>query len=261
MADHTNIPRTIKGFNQYINQTCAYLMIGTPTNAVRFNWTPADVTAWIGFQTAWAPLFLLYSDRKGSYTTDIKNSLLKIIAQAVVYDKEHKLIFKVKGTSDLSAQDCSTFNLPQKLAMPVSGAHSLPAVHIASKTIVTDEPVYPKLIPLSGGYLKVECFIEATKSGRARKLQGFDEVEYAIGVFLSGTANTPLVPTDARLTTDYSSKADFTIATAGLTNNIPVVAPGTLQPNKMAVLFFRWAKSKHPNLNGPWSGPFTTPLL
>ena len=33
---HSIIPRDIKGFNQYLNQTCAYLMIGTPTNAVRF---------------------------------------------------------------------------------------------------------------------------------------------------------------------------------------------------------------------------------
>jgi len=51
-SEKTTIPRDIKGFNQFINQTCAYLILGTPTNAVRFNWTAAELSAWQAFLTA-----------------------------------------------------------------------------------------------------------------------------------------------------------------------------------------------------------------
>jgi hypothetical protein len=86
-------------------------------------------------------------------------------------------------------------------------------------------------------------------------------VEYAIGIFNSGTSGLPTHSTDPRLTLGYSSKARFILPTAGMTNNLPALSAGAIEPLRFAVVFFRWAKSKHPTLDGPWSGPFTTPLL
>ena len=129
------------------------------------------------------------------------------------------------------------------------------------KTIIPSELVYLKIIPIGGGILQIKVYSESVRSGRAHKLKSFDEVEYAIAVFYSTSTGLPTDPSDARLTKDYSSKADFKLLTAALTANLTVIAAGAATPIKMAVLFFRWAKSKHPTLDGPWSGPFTTAIL
>ena len=153
------------------------------------------------------------------------------------------------------------FNLPIKLVVPSVSTHSVAKSNVIDKTIVIAEAVYPKLIPAAGGFLQVKVFPSIAQSGRAHKLEGFDLLDYTIGVFNSGTSGLPTHATDQRLTSSYSSKASFILPTAALTANIPALAAGEAEPLRMAVLFFRWAKSKHPDLDGPWSGPFTTPLL
>jgi hypothetical protein len=261
MPNHSIIPRNIKAFNLFITQTCAYLILGTPTNAVRFNWTAANLTAWQAFLTAWNPKYLLYANRKGGYTTDIKTDLEAIIANAVLYAHTNKLIELIRATVSLNALDCSTFNLPATLAVVSTGGLRTAVTTEANKTIATTELVYPKLIPTAGGFVQVLCFTEVAKSGRSHKLEGYDLVEHAVGVFYLGSANLPTHATDGRLTTAHSSKAGYILPTASLTANLTALTAGTVEPAKIAVFFFRWSKSKHPEHDGPWSGPFTTPLL
>jgi hypothetical protein len=261
LSTKTTIPRDIKGFNQFIIQTCAYLILGAPTNAVRFNWTAAALAQWQLFLSQWTPLFNLYSNKKESYTTVTKTKLEGIIANAVIYAKTNKLIELIKATASLNADDCAMFNLPQSLAVPSVSTHSIAKTKELDKTIVSPEAVYPKLIPLVGGFLKIKAFTNITQSGRAHKLKGFDLLEYAVGIFNSGTSGLPTHASDPRLTVDHSSKASFILSTASLTANIPALAAGATEPLRFAVIFFRWAKSKHPTLDGPWNGPFTTPLL
>ena len=251
MYSKTIIPRDIKGFNQFINQTCAYLVQGVPTNAVRFNWTTAYLSAWQAFLTAWAPLFLLYSNKKESYTTVTRTKLEGIIANAIIYARTNKLIELVKATASLNADDCVMFNLPKTLVVPSISTHAVAISKEPDKTIVIQEAVYPKLNPSIGGFLQIKGFTNITKSGRAHKLKGFDLLEYAIGVFNSGTGGLPTHATDPRLTLGHSSKASFVLSTAALTANIPALAAGTTEPLRMAVIFFRWAKSKHPTLDSP----------
>jgi hypothetical protein len=261
MYSKTTIPRDIKGFNQFINQTCAYLILGAPTNAVRFNWTAAYLSAWQAFLTAWTPLFTLYSNKKESYTSVTKTKLDGIIGNAIIYARTNKLIELIKATASLNADDCVMFNLPQTLVVPSVSTHAVAKSKVLDKTIVIPEAVYPKLIPAVGGFLQIKGFTTKAQSGRAHKLKGFDLLEYAIGVFNSGTGGLPTHATDPSLTVGYSSKASFVLPTAALTANIPALAAGATEPLRFAVIFFCWAKSKHPTLDGPWSGPFTTPLL
>jgi len=206
-------------------------------------------------------LFTLYSNKKESYTTVTKTKLDGIIANAIIYAKTNKLIELIKATASLNADDCVMFNLPQTLVVPSISTHSVAKSKELDKTIVIPESVYPKLNPSAGGFLEIKGFTNITKSGRAHKLKGFDLLEYAVGVFNSGTSGLPTHATDPRLTVNHSSKASFILSTAALTSNIPALAAGATEPLRMAVIFFRWAKSKHPTLDGPWSGPFTTPLL
>jgi hypothetical protein len=134
-------------------------------------------------------------------------------------------------------------------------------VAITERINPTTQAVYIKLIPQAGGMVKCKCYTIAAESGRPHKLAGFDLVEYAVAVFYSGTANLPVLATDARLTYAHNSRASFVLATAALTTNLPALAAGATAPAKTMVIFFRWAKSKHPNLDGPWNGPFNTTLL
>src|SRR5271157_2668517 len=120
---NTNIPRSIKGFNTFINTVCAYLVLGSPTNATRLGITAAMLTQMQAYLNLWTPLYASYLNRKGTYTTAIRNSLLGIIDAMVVYDKINKVIDKVKATANLTTEDCSVFNLPQGLAMAVPTPH------------------------------------------------------------------------------------------------------------------------------------------
>jgi hypothetical protein len=263
MGGSTTIPRSISGFDLYLIRTCAYLILGTPTNAVRFNWTAANLTAWQNFLTQWTPLFNQYSDKKAGYTTNVKNKLLTIIANAVIYAENNKLIELVKACLTLNTDDCSAFNLPAKLAIPSTSTstHPLAKAKEADKTIIPSELVYPRLIPIGGSIIHIKAFAESSQSGRPHKLEGFDLLEYLVGIFYLGTSGLPTKPTDTRLTTAYSSKSNFKLPTAIYTSNLPLQAAGATEPAKIALFFFRWAKSKHPDLDGPWSGPFTTLIL
>src|SRR5208283_5448837 len=107
MADHNNIPRSIKGFYIFLVQTCAYLVQGSPTNAARFNWTAANLTAWQAFLTQFTPLYNQYTNKKAGYTTDIKDKLMGIIANAVIYARTNKLIELIKATVSINTTDCN----------------------------------------------------------------------------------------------------------------------------------------------------------
>jgi hypothetical protein len=260
----TLISRSIKGFNSFLTKTCNYLPQGSPTNAVRFNWTASNLSTWQNFLTLWAPLFLLYDNRKESYTTAIKNKLLGIIGNAVIYARTNKLIELVKACASLNSDDCAVFGLPAKLAITPISTHStasLDKTKSKSKTIFTEELVYPEIIPIGGGMLHIKAYCESKQSGRPHKPEGFDELEYAIGVFYSTATGLPTSSNDARLVKDYSSKSNFKLLTDTHTTNLTAIPAGQPTPLKVAVLFFRWAKSKHPDLDGPWSVAFTTPVL
>jgi hypothetical protein len=257
------IPRTIKPFNTFLNSTCSYLPLGSPTNAVRFNWTSSNLSTWLGYQTLWTPLFNQYSS-KDTYTTAIKNKLLGIITNAVNYDRNNKLIELIRACATLNADDCLIFGLPAKLAIGTSSTHSaasLAKTKKTDKTIIPEELVYPKITPIGGGILHIKAYLEKVQSGRPHKPEGFDELEYAIGVFYSTATGLPTSPNDARLTKEYSTKANFKLLTDAHTVNLTAIPAGQATPLKVAVLFFRWAKSKHPDLDGPWSVAFTTPIL
>ncbi|HEX7415196.1 MAG TPA: hypothetical protein VF411_14215 [Bacteroidia bacterium] len=269
----TTIPRDIKEFDNYINSTNLFLVLAVLGSAPpiqnwnRYNWTAANLSAWQAFLRRWNLLHVPYMNKKGGYTTDIKNDLLIIIAEVVKYAHENKLIELVKSTLVLTSADCSAWRLPEDLAAPIGG--HLPGTHPTNtqtastdRTAPTKEGVFARLIAELNGLVHIKAFTEAAESGRPHKLEGFDEVEYMAGVFYSGTANLPTAATDARLVKGHSTHANFLLSTIAMTANLPALPAGTaVAPAKILIIFFRWAKSKHPNLDGPWSVLYTTVLL
>ena len=248
--DRSFIPRTIVAFNIYLLKTNAYLILGTPTNAVRFNWSAAVLAQWQAYKNQWVPLYAQYLDKRGQRTTAITEQLYLIIANAVAYAQTNRLIDLVKATLVLSSLDCETFNIPLSYASPTSGNGLMPntAARSSHPLTPTADLVYPSLKPVGGGTVRCKCFTEAARSGRAHKLAGFDLVEYRYKVIALGTA-APTDPSDTSLTIGHSSKASFLLPT------------GTNNTGKVLCIFFRWTNSKHPNLDGPESTCFTTTIL
>jgi hypothetical protein len=266
------IPRSILEFNLYIILTNLFLLksTGSILNWKRYRWTSGatgeltnNLADWQAFLAQWTPLYLQYEDKKGQRTSVITEQLYLIIEAAIAYDTANKLINLIKATVGLTALDCETWSLPLVLASSTGSTrgHHVVTVGENSRTKPTTEGVYPKLIAEVGGMVRCKCFTEASESGRPHKLKGFDIIEYAYGVFYSGTANLPTGADDPRLTVAHSSKASFVLPTAGITKNLPVLPVGTIPPAKVLIIFFRHAKSKHPNLDGPYNGPFSTNLL
>lgn len=265
----TIIPREIEAFNAWITTACAYLLqstlIGSTTtqNSTRFgfgalSYNSTTVTILQAFQaylTQWQAKYPAWLDKKGQRSEAVTNALHLIIDVLVADDKTgNKYIQKIKATSVLTALDCTTFGLPVKLASPLIGGGS--HVHATTppataRTTPTSEQVYVKLIPVGGNKIKCKCYKKSTDK-RAGKLKGFDLVEIVWAIFPNELPAGTLLPTDAsdsRLTSGHSTKADF------LQNT------GTGNAGKTFVAFFRWAKSKHPDLDGPWSGPFACTIL
>jgi hypothetical protein len=121
--------------------------------------------------------------------------------------------------------------------------------------------VFVKLIPKAGNSVHVEAFTEIAESGRPHKEKGYDLFEYAYGVFYSDTANLPTSAADPRLEKKHSSHASFVAQFAADTANLHAITIGAPVPIKELIMFGHWAKSKHPDQDAPWCGPFTTPLL
>jgi len=261
MADRSIIPRDIDGFHVYLNLTNDYLILGAPTNAVRFGWTAQNLSDWQAFQADWNPLYFQYSNKKGTYTTAIKDEMESIIAKAILYDWDNKLTLKIKATVELNSTDCNTFRIPLFYSLPLISKPQATVSRDKNKTTMTGEKVFPRIIPIGGGFVKIEAFLFSKESGRPHKPEGYDIIEYKVAVFYSGTADVPTQVSDPRLSLAYSSKASFMADTNVYTSNLTALAARAVPPAKMAVFFFRWAKSKHPELDGPWSGPFNTVLL
>ncbi len=257
-SQNSIIPREIEAFNAWITTTNAYLLLSTligstsTQNSTRFGFgalsynstTQTILQAFQAYLTQWQAKYPAWLDKKGQRSEAVTNALHLIIDALVADDKTgNKYIQKIKATSVLTALDCTTFGLPVKLASALTGGgshvHSSTTTTETARTIPTSEQVYAKLIPVGGNQIKCKCYKKSTDK-RAGKLEGFDLVEIVWAVFPNVLPADTLLPTDAsdsRLTSGHSTKADF------LQNT------GTGNAGKTFVAFFRWAKSKHPNLD------------
>ena len=112
----TRISRIIGGFNADIKLTAEYIQQPTSililiTNGIRLGWTTAEIAQWVQFYTDWQPLYVLYSNKKGTRTTAITEELKKIISAAIAYDKKQHLYDRIASNPNATALDLNTFNI------------------------------------------------------------------------------------------------------------------------------------------------------
>jgi hypothetical protein len=161
--------------------------------------------------------------------------------------KEFKVFFQpllniMAASRKITADDRAALNI----ADPVT-SHSVPTEPIAEKCFI-------KITMIGGGKVKFRCQT-TTDSSRASKPALADAAELAIRIDLpyvaadsssgdlAGKVRSLLVNADDKTTKSIHTKATFTMDLGeGNTGNV-------LQ------IYARWINTKHPNLNGPWTGP------
>ncbi|MEI8203041.1 MAG: hypothetical protein WCH34_08530 [Bacteroidota bacterium] len=121
----TRLSRNISGFNADIRQTSTYIQQPTSVliaiiNGIRLGWTPEEIAQWLAFLAAWIPLYLLYSNKKGTRTTAITEELKKIISKAVAYDKAHHLYDRIADNPNATALDFETFHIKRSTFLAAS---------------------------------------------------------------------------------------------------------------------------------------------
>jgi hypothetical protein len=233
MSNGCRIPRSIDAFNPYIINTSSYLKAGTPLNAERLGLTRTEGIKWEEFMTAWAPLYLLYSDKKNSRTTAVIDQLQEIINQCVTYDQTFHILDRIAASPNVTIVDLETFNI--KKGPLQKSTRTIPVTPIAELVTVILQPV-------GGGLVKVKCY--SPTGQRAAIHVDADCVQYAYTV---GTTPPASVKAE-ELVKDLSSKATFTL-TLGAENAAQYL-----------YIYFRWYNTRHPELNGPWS-PLNNTLL
>jgi len=233
MSDGSRIPRGIDGFNPYITSTSTYLKTGIPTNAERLGITIQESGKWDGFMTAWAPLYLLYSDKKNSRTTAVIDQLQDIINQCVMLDQTDHILDRIAASANVTIVDMETFNI--KKGMLQKTTRTVPTTPITEQVTVAIQPI-------GGGSVKIKCY--SLSGQRSAIPDDADSVQYA---YMVGTIPPASVKAEDMIH-DLSTKATFTL---------PLGAENSA---KYLYIYFRWYNTRHHDLNGPWS-PLNSTLL
>lgn len=229
MNTRSRIPRTIVPFNDFINVCVAYLLAGDPvTNWSRLGVLDEEMKWFQAFLTDWNRLYLLYSDKKGSRTTEVIVSLNVLISNMLDYNQKQHLLDRIASSLNATPIDFSKFNInPADKATPRS-------THSAIQDVVE-----PTIEPIRGGVIAIKCY--GSDSSRPSIYGDANCVQYS---YIVGS-EAPLSPDDPAMIHDISSRASFTI-------NL-----GPANSGKKLFIFFRWYNTVHPDIAGPWTGLIT----
>jgi len=234
MASSARIPRGIDDFNPFIITTTAYLQMGDPNNAVRLGIVDSELADWKKLASDWQPLYLMYSDKKKSRTTAIKDQLLSIIQSCVDLDKDNRLLDRIAASPNVTIVDMETFNIKKGVLQKTT--RTIPTTPITDAVTVT-------LQPLGGGSVSVKCY--SITGTRASILEDADSVQYSYLIGLT----PPTSIESAGMVKELSTKASFTLQL------------GAANSAKYLYIYFRWYDTKRPELSGPWSSLQSTLLL
>lgn len=235
MSDKSRMPRGIDAFNPYITNTNNYLLAGTPvTNGIRLGLLESEITQWTGFFTNWNSLYPLYSDKKYTRTTDIRDQLLTIISDAVDFDHKYHILDRVAASPNVAVTDLEVFNIRKGPLQKTT--RTIPVTRLTDIISATIQP-------LSGGTVSIKC--KSNFVPGASIIDGADSIQclYKIGT------PPPVSTDDEGLKTYLSTRASFSIDL------------GSVNTAKYLYIYFRWYNTKHPELAAPWSSLYTMLIL
>lgn len=228
------IPRGIDDCSQYLISTSNYLAAGTPTNAERLGILPEEAVKWSGYKNKYAPLYLLYSDKKNSRTTAVKDQLLSIIDEVTDFDHTSHLLDRIAASPNVTIADMSTFNIKKGVLQKTT--RTVPTTPLTNQVAAAIQPI-------GGGSVNIKC--RNVSGERAAIDEGANCVQYA---YMVGE-KAPVSADAENLKHEISTRASF------------VLALGSASSAQNLYIYFRWYHTKHADLAGPWSALMTTLIL
>jgi hypothetical protein len=113
---YPRILRTIPGFNEDITNTNNYIMLPSEpppgnTNGLRIGWLQDEINQWQIFLTQWQAYYVLYTNKRGSRTSEVIDQLNQIIKDTVKFEQEHHLYDRIAISTNAVMLDFETFRL------------------------------------------------------------------------------------------------------------------------------------------------------
>ena len=159
------------------------------------------------------------------------------------------ILIRISGSPNITSDDRIALNIAEPFT-----SHSHPATPI-------EQRCFPSVIMMGGGMVKFKCY-QTINSGRA----GLPEL--ANGLVLAYRIDLPIVAPDSspEKTKSKVIRPEFAGPDDNTTKITQTKAIFTLElgsDNACCILQFycRWINSVHPELNGPWTGPYSEAIL
>jgi hypothetical protein len=235
----TRIPQTIPEFNDYINNTDDYLLAGTPTNRERLGLSISNGTDWHDKRVFWRDtLYPKYIDPLQS-TSAVKTQVRDFMADFRTFG--NPLLNIMVADPDANSNDEAVFKFVITPAAP-----STPT------TPITD-PVAYETMSLNGGLVEFVCR-PAHDSKHPSKHPESDSIQLA---YLLQENDGPASPNPNPDPGGEIPDPDTAAMQKELfTKAVFIKSFGVLSKGKLLICYLRWYNTKHPNLAGPWTGPF-----
>ena len=191
--------------------------------------------------------FQLWSDKGGKRTTVVVKGLLTAEKTLKALLRE---IYNDIPSSLWTIEDRALFRRKTGLPHTVT-RHKIPI----------EEKCNPIIIPLGGGFIQFACKT-TTDSSRPSlpALANGVEVAYKIGIPHFTTEDTKTMKAGTRIRSQMLSPNDNTSKEI-VTKAKFILKLGTEHAGKDLHVFIRWINAKHPQMSGPWTGPWTTTIL
>ncbi len=247
--ERRRIPKTIPEFNIHINDVSKFLQKtesgATVTNGERLGMLPAELVTLNKFSLAWSNpgatpkgVYDLHSNPL-TKTEVTRLDVLKIMKDFSVFFRP--ILVRMSGSPNITADDRALLRIAE------------PSTKRIRPTAVIAESCIASLLVLGGGSMKLVCRHEHD-NGRASKPTRADAVEiaYRIDRVLYDSQTGEILPVhvidgpDDGTTKMLSTKAIFRLRL------------GMEYAGCKLQLYARWINTKHPELAGLWTGPFST---
>ena len=165
MSTHQpRISRSISGFDTDLTTTNDYIMQPCPppvdnTNGLRLGWLPAEIAQWQLFLAEWQPLAILYGDKKGARTTNVKDQLRQIIKNCTAYEHAHHLYDRIAVSPNAVNADFELFRI--KHGTPLADTTLTHAADPGTKEVVI-------VVKKMGNLIHQLLVTSSDKKGRAK---------------------------------------------------------------------------------------------
>lgn len=238
MANRNRIPAGDSDFNDYINQTAAYLLVtpsspGTMPHWERLGLLAAENTQWQDYMTDWNSKYGTVVSNNAANIQDRnaierKNKVRENFT-AFVVDKNANKLNRIGASPNVTANDRSVFNIKLRDDKPTARAKITTAPYVDFK-------------PLEGGIVQVTCQVDKVSDRPSMHPEAdFIEMKYIV---IEEGALPPSIAGDCP-NTFMPNKA------------ISLFEGAADHPGKRLHAFLRWRNNVEPTKSGPWSQKMT----